>query len=161
MKYLGFLIIAFSIVLSSCSPEEVNSISEAEQLAIDVELIDTWLADNNIADVIIHPTGIRYTINKLGTGPKVALGNQVRVGYEGRYLDTGGVFDGGQIGPVVFNAGWPYIDGWYHMVLEMYEGDEYTAYFPSKYGYKEFGNPPNIGRNEVLVFDMTLVKIGI
>ena len=158
MKKINILLIL--VVLSfGCSDNNIiNPISDDEQLEIDLDLIDNWLADSSITDVIIHPTGIRYTINKQGSGPKVEITDVVRISYEGRFLDTGFVFDSGQVGPVVFNAGWPFIEGWYHMVLEMSEGDEYTVYIPSKYAYGTRGSGP-IPANTVIVFDMDMVQV--
>ena len=151
-----------TIVIFGCKTADVvPTVTVAEQLAIDIELIDTYLADNGITDVIIHPTGIRYTINKVGSGPKVKITDVVWLTYEGRFLNRSDFFDKGQFGPQVFNAAWPVIEGWYHMVLEMSEGDEYTAYFPSKYGYGVNGTQTgSIEPNTVIVFDMTLDKIG-
>ena len=159
MKQLSILLI---IIGSSfgCSTDNTidNTIPVEEQLAIDIAIIDNWLADTSITDVIVHPTGIRYTINKQGSGPKVEITDIVRLNYEGRFLDTGVVFDSGQIGPKVFNAGWGLIEGWYHMVLEMYEGDEYTVYIPSKYAYGNRGSG-SIPPNTVIVFDIDLIQV--
>jgi len=159
MRHLSILLI---IIGSSfgCSTDNTidNTIPVEEQLAIDIAIIDNWLADTSITDVIVHPTGIRYTINKQGSGPKAEITDIVRLNYEGRFLDTGVVFDSGQIGPKVFNAGWGLIEGWYHMVLEMYEGDEYTVYIPSKYAYGNRGSG-SIPPNTVIVFDIDLIQV--
>ena len=157
MKRFSLLIIITGLFFG-CSPTVDNTLSVEEQFEIDLELIDNWLADSSITDAIVHPTGIRYTINNQGSGLKAEIADIVYISYEGRFLDTGVVFDSGQIGPVVFNAGWSLIEGWYYMVLEMSEGDEYTAYIPSKYAYGIYGNG-GIPPNTVLVFDMTLIKV--
>lgn len=158
MKKLNILLILVVLSFGCNDNNIINPISEAEQLAIDLELIDNWLADSSITDVIVHPTGIRYTINKQGTGPKVEITDIVRISYEGRFLDTGIEFDSGEVGPVVFNAGWPFIEGWYHVVLEMSEGDEYTAYIPSKYAYGIRGSG-TIPPNTVIVFDINMIRV--
>lgn len=158
MKKLNILLILVVLSFSCNDNNIINPISEAEQLAIDLELIDNWLADSSITDVIVHPTDIRYTINKQGSGLKAEITDIVRISYEGRFLDTGVVFDSGEIGPVVFNAGWGLIEGWYHMVLEMSEGDEYTVYIPSKYAYGTRGSG-SIPPNTVIVFDIDLIRV--
>ena len=158
MKQLNILLIVIALSFGCTDNTIDNTIPVEEQLAIDIALIDNWLADSSITDVIVHPTGIRYTINKQGSGPKAEITDIVRINYEGRFLDTGIVFDSGEIGPVVFNAGWGLIEGWYHIVLEMYEGDEYTVYIPSKYAYGNRGSG-NIPPNTVIVFDIDLIRV--
>lgn len=159
MKYLGVLLVGLVIFTFGCNSSAIEDpFSESEQLAIDLAQIDNWLTDSSITDVIVHPTEIRYTINKQGSGSKVEITDIVRISYEGRFLDTGLVFDSGQIGPVVFNASWGFIEGWYHMVLEMSEGDEYTVYIPSKYAYGNRGNG-TIPPNTVIVFDMNMIQV--
>jgi len=158
MKKLNILLIL--VVLSfGCSDNNIiDPISEAEQLEIDLDLIDNWLADSSITNVLEHPTDIRYTINKQGTGLKAQVADVLRVKYEGRFLDTGLVFDSNDSFDFVLNSG-SIILGWFYMLQEMREGDEFTIYIPSKYAYGTRGNG-SIPPNTVIVFDVELIRVG-
>lgn len=160
MKYLGVVLVGLMMFAMGCGTNNIVApITEEEQLAIDLDLIDNWLIDSAIADVIVHPsTDIRYTINKKGTGEKAEVANVLRVSYEGRILDTGVLFDLNYSFDFILNSG-GIIPGWYFMLQEMEVGDEFTIYLPSKYGYGPSGNGL-IGPNEILMFDITLIRIG-
>ena len=94
MKYLGVLLVGLILFTFACDTALVDPISDEEQLAVDLALIDNWLADNGITDVIQHPqTGIRYTVNTKGTGAAAQVADKILVGYEGRFLETEEVFD--------------------------------------------------------------------
>ena len=159
MKYLGVLLGVVMMFTFGCKSDKVEPISAAEQLVIDLELIDSWLAENAIKDVLVHSTNIRYTINQHGSGDEAKVADVLRVSYEGRFLVTGEVFDSNNSFDFVLNSG-RIISGWYHMLQEMKEGDEITIYLPSKYGYGSSGNI-RVLPNTVLVFDIKLIRVGI
>jgi FKBP-type peptidyl-prolyl cis-trans isomerase len=158
MNKLNILLVL--IVLSfGCSDNNIiDPITEAEQLEIDLDLIDNWLADSSITNVLQHPTDIRYTVNKQGTGLQAKVADVLRVKYEGRFLDTGLVFDSNESFDFVLNSG-SIILGWFYMLQEMREGDEFTIYIPSKYAYGTRGNG-SIPPNTVIVFDVELIRVG-
>ena len=158
MKKLNILLILIMLSFGCNDNNIVNPISEEEQLAIDLSLIDNWIADSSITNVIEHPTEIRYTINKQGTGLQAQVADVLRVKYEGRFLDTGLVFDSNESFDFVLNSG-SIILGWYYMLQEMREGDEFTIYLPSKYAYGTRGNS-TIPPNTVIVFDVELIRVG-
>ena len=158
MKKLNILLILIVLSFGCNDNNIVNPISEEEQLAIDLSLIDNWIADSSITNVIEHPTEIRYTINKQGTGLQAQVADVLRVKYEGRFLDTGFVFDSNESFDFVLNSG-SIILGWYYMLQEMREGDEFTIYLPSKYAYGTRGNS-TIPPNTVIVFDVELIRVG-
>ena len=135
----------------------VKQLSVQEQLLFDLELIDSWLAENAIEDVLYHSTNIRYTINNKGTGIRAKVGDVLKVSYEGRFLD-GEVIDSNESFDFVLSAG-SVILGWFYMVQEMQEGDEFTIYLPSHFGYGTRGSS-SILPNSVLVFDITLIQVG-
>ena len=159
MKYLGILFIGLVIFSLGCStPIDEDTFSEVEQFSTDLSLIDNWIADNKISDTLHHVSEIRYTINQAGTGTESPERyDVVKVAYEGRYLDTGVVFDSNPNFETVLSQT---IIGWQLMVPEMKEGDEFTIYIPSLYGYGRYGNV-SIAPNTVLVFDIKLIRVGI
>ena len=162
MKQLNILLIVIALSFG-CNDDHTidNSIPTEEQFEIDLELIDNWIADpvNEVTDTLHHQTEIRYTINKQGSGLKAQVADVLRVKYEGRFLESGAVFDSSESFDFVLNSG-SIILGWYYMLQEMREGDEFTIYLPSFYAYGTRGNG-SIPPNTVLVFDITLIRVGI
>ena len=158
MKYLGVLVGGLMIFTLGCDNTIDDPFDEAAQFAIDIDLIDNWFADTTITDTLHHPTKIRYTINQNGNGVKAQVSDVLRVSYEGRFLETGVVFDSSESFDFVINSG-GIILGWYYMLQEMKEGDEFTIYLPSFYAYGPTGNG-SIPPNTILVFDITLIRVG-
>ena len=159
MKYLGVLIAGLMMFTLGCSdPAEEDEFDVEAQFSTDLDLIDNWITENAITDTLHHWTKIRYTINQQGDGIKAQPADAVKVKYEGRFLD-GEVFDSNESYDFVLNTG-SVILGWYYMVQEMREGDEFTIYLPSFYAYGPNGSG-SIPPNTVIVFDITLIRVGI
>jgi peptidylprolyl isomerase len=107
-------------------------------------------------------SGIRYIIQKQGTGVKPSAGNTVRVNYSGSLL-SGQVFDRSDLrgGPLEFQAGTgKVIRGWDETVLDMKVGEKRLVVIPPElaYGDREVGNGA-IPANSFLVFEMELVGV--
>ena len=106
------------------------------------------------------PSGLRYIIQKEGTGVKPAAGRTVRVNYTGKFL-SGQVFDRSDRGPFEFLVGTGrVIQGWDETVLDMKVGEKRLVVIPPElaYGAQGAGNgiiPPN----SFLIFEMELVGI--
>ncbi len=118
-----------------------------------------WLADNAKKDgVKATASGLQYSVIKSGTGAAPTKADQVMVNYTGKLTD-GTVFDSSERngGPVTFGVG-QVIRGWTEALQLMKEGDQWTLYIPSELAYGEQA-PPNIGPNQILVFDVELVKV--
>ena len=152
----GFLIIITGLFFG-CSPTVDNSLTDEEQYKLDLELIDAYILENEIQDVLIHSSDIRYTIKETGGGISPDASDIVKVDYIGKFLENDVVFDS--------NAGIEFvlsqtIAAWVIMVQEMQEGDSYTIYVPSIYAYGRNGSQPNIPPNSVLIFDIKLIRVG-
>jgi peptidylprolyl isomerase len=107
-------------------------------------------------------SGIRYIIQKQGTGVKPSAGNTVRVNYSGSLL-SGQVFDRSDLrgGPLEFQVGTgKVIRGWDETVLDMKVGEKRLVVIPPElaYGDREVGNGA-IPANSFLVFEMELVGV--
>ncbi|GHV47837.1 peptidylprolyl isomerase [Spirochaetia bacterium] len=107
-------------------------------------------------------SGIRYIIQKEGTGAKPTAGKTVRVAYKGMLLN-GTVFDGSDFhgGPMSFQAGTgKVIKGWDETVMDMKVGEKRVVIIPPElaYGNRAVGNGV-IPANSFLVFEMELVGI--
>ena len=119
-----------------------------------------FLARNRtVPGVITTSSGLQYQVLRQGSGPRPRASERVRVNYEGRLLD-GTVFDSSyQRGQSTEFALTQVIVGWTEGLTLMPVGAKYRFWIPAPLGYGENGSPPNIGPNEVLVFDVELQDI--
>ena len=158
MGKFSFLVVIMGLTfLSGCNKETGGGLTDIEQFNHDIVVIDNWITANNIADTLHHPTKIVYTINEKGAGTiKPRLSDNITVTYEGRILESGEVFDSRTELSINLNET---ILGWQIMVQEMRDGDKFTIYLQSYYGYEKKGVPDRIPPNTVLAFDIELVRI--
>ena len=113
-------------------------------------------------NAVQNPSGVRYIIQRSGTGEKPAMGKTVQVHYKGSLL-SGRVFDDSYIrnNPIKFSAGvGQVIDGWDEMIMDMRIGEKRLAILPPEkaYGSREMGNGL-IPANSFLVFEIDLLGI--
>lgn len=103
-------------------------------------------------------SGLRYIVQKEGTGAAPTAGSNVTVHYTGIFLD-GSKFDSsvdrGQ--PATFGLN-QVIAGWTEGVQLMKEGGKITLLCPPNLAYGEAGRP-GIPANSWLVFDIELIKV--
>ncbi|HEY5691888.1 MAG TPA: FKBP-type peptidyl-prolyl cis-trans isomerase [Cyclobacteriaceae bacterium] len=154
MRYfIGIIFIAtMAFISTSCGDQELTTM---EQLAKDIEIIDKYLADNNI-DAQVDPSGLRYMITTEGTGPKPKLSNTVVVNYTGTFLD-GTYFDGTTTTPASFPLA-NLITGWQIGFQLLPEGSTAVLYIPSGLGYGKTGGGP-IPPNTNLIFEVELIQV--
>ena len=82
-------------------------------------------------------SGVRYIIQKRGTGVKPTAGKTVRMNYKGSLL-SGKVFDSSDIQgkPIEFQAGMgKMLPGWEEMVMDMHIGEKRLAIIPPELAY--------------------------
>ena len=107
-------------------------------------------------------TGIRYVIMKEGEGPLPVPGDKVNVLYVGRLLN-GKVFDQATdpAQPFTFRIRRDMvIEGWDQVLQLMKRGEKRLVIVPPELGYGTRGQPPKIGRNATLVFEIELLSFG-
>ena len=107
-------------------------------------------------------TGIRYIILKEGEGDMPKPGDKVNVLYVGRLLD-GKVFDQAldPAQPFTFRVRREaVIEGWDQILQLMKRGEKRLVIIPPELAYGTRGQPPKIGRNQTLVFEMELLSFG-
>lgn len=171
MKRIAFFVlIGLMVGLANCSTDAVvcsKNVDQARidavpknQLNIDITRITNYLSANNITNVTVDPSGLRYTINKTATGNTPCLSNTIVVNYSGRILNPSGslsstTFDAGS------NVALPLsglILGWQIAFPKFAPATQATLYIPSGLAY---GTSPSgsIPANSVLVFEVTLVSI--
>jgi FKBP-type peptidyl-prolyl cis-trans isomerase len=106
-------------------------------------------------------TGIRYIIEKEGTGEPAKPGDKVAVVYTGKLLN-GKVFDQNlnRTNPLTFRVRRNFvIEGWDQVLQLMRLGEKRLVIIPADFAYGSRGQLPNIPPNATLVFDMELIKI--
>jgi peptidylprolyl isomerase len=112
-------------------------------------------------NAIPGPSGLRYIIQKEGTGPKPEKGKTISVNYKGMFL-SGEVFDNSELhGPLEFEAGsGQIIPGFEMAVLDMKLGEKRLVIIPPELAYGERGAGNGaIPGNSFLVFELELAKI--
>lgn len=144
--------------------QEEKASAAAQQIAIDDKLIQDYLKQNNI-QAIKTPSGLYYTIDRKGDGPKPVAGDKVFVNYTGRLLD-GTTFDSNvdpqfnHVEPFTFSLGRSMvIKGWDEGVALLNEGSKATFFIPSGLAYGPDSPSPVIPANAVMVFDVELVDV--
>lgn len=104
-------------------------------------------------------SGLKYIVEKEGTGAAPTATSNVTVHYTGKFLD-GKVFDSsvqrGQ--PASFGLN-QVIKGWTEGLQLMKEGAKYTFYIPYSLAYGEQGYPGAIPPKSDLIFEVELIKV--
>jgi peptidylprolyl isomerase len=116
--------------------------------------------------VTVGKTCLKYIDLKVGTGPAVKSGDTLTVNYSG-WLANGTEFDSSvdpkfqhvQTFSVAIGQG-QVIAGWDKGLIGMKAGGSRRLLIPPDLGYGKAGSPPTIPANAVLIFDVTVVKIG-
>ncbi|MBM7119729.1 FKBP-type peptidyl-prolyl cis-trans isomerase [Dyella kyungheensis] len=111
--------------------------------------------------VIQLPSGIQYEVVKKGTGTKpVPEGSVVTVNFRAMLID-GTEFDSSWAhgSPVSFVVNNKVIPGWQEVIQRMHVGDLWKVTVPPAMAYGIKGDPPRIGPNEALVFEIELLEI--
>jgi len=120
-----------------------------------------FLAENKgKKGVISLPSGLQYVVIEEGSGSKhPSPTSDVSVHYRGSLingLEFDSSFARGQ--PANFKVN-EVIKGWSEILPLMRVGDYWRVYVPAELAYGDRGQPPRIGPNEALVFELKLVDI--
>jgi len=147
-------LMAYQQKLSQKRMEDMRKKGEAN-----LKLGEEWLAANaKKPGVVTLPSGLQYKIIKNGTGQKPRKDQLVTAHYRGTLID-GKQFDSSydRNEPSTFQLS-GVIRGWTEGLQLMAVGSKWELYIPAKLGYGEQGSGP-IGPNEVLIFEVELLKI--
>ncbi len=164
MKKIFFAITCFAFlsifIFSGCDKNEgctskPNLLVSQDQLTIDISSIDAYLSENKIT-AQTDETGIRYVINKEGTGGKADLCSIATVTYQGKLMSNGAVFDSRDT-PISFPLR-NLIVGWQIGIPKVKAGGTITLYLPSVYAYGAFAKE-DIPANSNLIFEITLLGV--
>ena len=121
--------------------------------------VEFMTANRGRPGVFATASGIQYSVEKQGTGPRPRASDRVRVHYRGTLLD-GTEFDSSYSRgePAVFGLG-QVIAGWTEGLQLRPIGGKYRFWIPGELAYGTRGSPPNIPPNATLVFDVELLDI--
>ncbi len=122
---------------------------------------DKFLAENKTKKGIVAlPSGVQYRVIEDGTGTRhPTTQSEVTVHYRGSLangLEFDSSFARGE--PVHFKVG-DVIKGWQEVLPLMRVGDHWQVFVPPELAYGDRGQPPRIGPNEALVFELKLIDI--
>lgn len=118
-----------------------------------------FLAENKVKKGIISlPSGLQYRVIEDGTGKRVLPTSEVTVHYRGSLangLEFDSSFARGE--PVKFKVN-EVIKGWQESLSRMKVGDHWQIFVPPDMAYGERGQPPRIGPNQALMFDIKVLE---
>jgi FKBP-type peptidyl-prolyl cis-trans isomerase FklB len=109
--------------------------------------------------IVTRPSGLQYEVIREGTGPSPKPGDTVVAHYRGTHVD-GSEFDGTD--PQGEPATFPLrgvVPGWQEALPLMKTGGRWRIFLPPQLAYGEEGSPPVIEPNELLIFEIELVRI--
>jgi len=109
--------------------------------------------------VTTRPSGLQYEVLRAGTGGSPTLDDAVLAHYRGTHVD-GREFDATD--PKGEPASFPLrgvVPGWQEALPLMKAGAKWRIFVPPQLGYGEEGSPPVIEPNELLIFEIELVKV--
>ncbi|WP_078118281.1 FKBP-type peptidyl-prolyl cis-trans isomerase [Thiosocius teredinicola] len=147
----------------------VNAIREQQQqfaqqrdlrAAENLKAGQAYLTENaGKADIVVLPSGLQYRVLESGKGAQPQPTSTVRVHYHGTLID-GTVFDSSvdRGEPAEFPVG-GVIPGFREALSLMHVGDRWQVFVPSTLAYGEQGAGADIGPNETLIFELSLLDI--
>lgn len=135
---------------------------EAQKVAAEKNLAEgkKYLEENVKKDgVKVTSSGLQYRVITAGTGATPAADDTVEVHYRGTLLN-GTEFDSSysRNKSEVFGVS-QVIPGWVEALQLMKEGDKWALAIPADLAYGPGGSGSAIGPNQVLLFDVELIKV--
>lgn len=132
------------------------------QLNKDTTVITNYISLNNITNVIKDASGIRYTIDTLGTGSiKPVASSHIVATYSGKYLSSGG---NSATSFGTFNTPTRYylpgmVNAWGIILTQIKEGSTVTMYVPSGLAYGIFAGDNGIPAKANLIYQIRMTKV--
>jgi len=152
MKYL-LPILFIGVLFTNCNDEDQLFLSYDDQLAIDEQIIEDYLATNNLT-AEVGQLGMQYIIEEPGEGLNPTANSTVIIKYKG-YFPDGTVFSEAEAFQTSLSAS--LVPGWGIGIPLFKKGGKGTIFLPSSLGYGTFGTG-TIAPNQVLIFDVELIN---
>lgn len=150
MKYTLLILVAL-ITFSNCQ----DSVSYEEQLSIDSQKIDAYLAEKGLT-AQKTASGLYHIITVEGTGPNPVYTSTVKIKYKGYFLN-GEVFDETPAGQFSEFGVSGVVAGFGEAVTLLKKGGRGTFLLPSGLAYGTRGSG-SIDPNTPLIFDIDLLE---
>ncbi len=123
---------------------------------------DEFLAENRSkTGIVALPSGVQYRVIEEGDGSRPGLSDTVTIHFRGAKVDGRefeSTFANGR--PISFQVD-SVLEGWQEVLPLMREGSTWQVFLPPELAFGMRGDPPLIGPNEALRFDIELVQIGV
>jgi len=138
-----------------------EALEELKKLATENQAKSEEFLNSNKAKtgIVVLPSGVQYRIIEEGTGARPSLDSKVKVHYRGSKVD-GREFDSsfarGVPEEFVVNS---VLSGWQEVLPLMKQGSTWQIFLPPELAFGQRGNPPAVGPNEALMFDLKLIEI--
>ena len=153
------VIVAFDEAMQKREAEFAARMAAAAR--VNLEKGRKYLADNAARPgVVTLPSGLQYEVVREGTGARPGADDTVVAHYRGTHID-GTEFDGTD--PTGDQATFPLrgvVPGWQEALPRMNAGAKWRITLPPELAYGLEGSPPAIEPNEVLVFEIELIRSG-
>ena len=136
---------------------QANFQQQAQRNALDSS---RFMARNKSrSGVVTLPSGVQYKILRHGQGAHPTLDSTVVANYRGSLIN-GMEFDSSYAHghPVTFPVS-RMLPGWKDVLPRMRVGGKWKVWIPPQQAYGKHGQLPRIGPNEVLVFEIELLKV--
>ena len=155
MKFIRFTILFFVFfVFFSCGGSD-DSLSPEEQLAADIEIIETYLTTNNLT-AQSTASGLHYIIEEAGTGDTPVNDKPVIFSYDGFFTD-GLAWASSYYGPEVFLL-WKTPTGMAEGIPLFKVGGKGKLLLPSALAFGPAGSA-TVPPNSVMIFDVELPEL--
>jgi FKBP-type peptidyl-prolyl cis-trans isomerase FkpA len=159
MRSTSILLLCVSLLVAVSCEDRSIAISPETQLAMDIEKIDQYLADNNIV-AETHASGLRYVIVNQGSGEAPGPDKCVRVNYKLWFLGEPTIIEEASNFATALSSGM--VLGWRIGLKEIQKGGRIMLYVPSGLGYGRTSTKQGtvtIPANQVLIFDVEVTNI--
>ncbi len=138
-----------------------EQIAALQQLAQDNQAkADAFLEENRgKTGIVVLPSGVQYRIIEEGNGSRPGLEDKVSVHYRSNKIDDielDSSFARGVPQEFVVNE---VLQGWQEVLPLMKVGSTWQIFVPPELAFGQRGNPPAVGPNEALIFDLKLMAI--
>lgn len=176
MKKTGFWALALGAValMGSCTGKSKDAAADTDSVVAEEKVSDEVYTDSvakrfrseefksetaTDSTWAVTESGLKYMVEKEGTGARPTAADEVTVHYTGKLLD-GTVFDSSVARgePATFPLG-GVIKGWTEGLQLMQEGAKYVFYIPTDLAYGANGAPGAIPPYADLIFEVELIKV--
>lgn len=121
---------------------------------------NTWLEENKgKTGIVVLPSGVQYRVIEEGDGARPGLEDKVSVHYRSSKTDGIEIDSSFARGvPQEFTVN-EVLQGWQEVLPLMKVGSTWQIFVPPELAFGQRGNPPAVGPNEALQFDLKLLEI--